>query len=116
MDLNAQLGSRLDASCETVLYRIVQEALTNVRRHSRASQVTVRIVESSGGVEVEVGDNGVGFDVAADGTVLARKGHFGILGMQQRAELSGGTWGIESAQGEGTTIRVLLPKEVAQAA
>lgn len=115
VDLNAQLGSRLDASCETVLYRIVQEALTNVRRHSRATQVTVRIGETSDGVGVEVGDNGVGFDVV-DGTVLAREGHFGILGMQQRAELSGGTWGIESAPGEGTTIRVRLPKEMAEAA
>jgi signal transduction histidine kinase len=115
VDLNAQPISRLDASCETVLYRIVQEALTNVRRHSRASQVTVRIGETSDGVGVEVGDNGVGFEVT-DGTVLAREGHFGILGMQQRAELSGGTWGIESAPGKGTTIRVRLPKDMAEAA
>lgn len=113
VDLAAQPVSRLDASVETVLYRIIQEALTNVRRHSRASQVRVRIGVTSGGVHVEVGDNGVGFDVA-DGTVLAREGHFGILGMQQRAELGGGTWEIESAQGEGTTIRVQLPMELAE--
>ena len=94
----------------TVLYRIALEALTNVARHAKASQVQVHIQSLNGIIRMEVTDNGHGFVV--DGTACAnKKGRLGLLGMRERIEMIGGSFGVESAPGQPTTVRVEIPPQ-----
>jgi signal transduction histidine kinase len=92
----------LDPEVATAVYRLVQEALTNVAKHARASlvHVTVRIVDAN--ILIEVRDDGVGFDVAA---VTAG---FGLAGMRERVYLTGGRLEVQSDE-NGTAVRVCLP-------
>jgi PAS domain S-box-containing protein len=100
----AGLGDqRLKPQVETTLYRIAQEALTNVARHSRANRVDVILGRRPDAVSLVVEDDGVGFDPNATKT----RG-FGLLGMQERAALVGATLEIESSAGQGTTILVRM--------
>jgi PAS domain S-box-containing protein len=99
------LDTRLASEIETTLYRIAQEALTNVARHSKASRVDVILERRDGHVLLIVEDNGVGFDLAHTG---ADPRGFGLVGMQERAALVGARLEIESAPGEGTTVLVRL--------
>jgi signal transduction histidine kinase len=91
---------RLPANVETVLYRIVQEALTNVVRHARATRVDVVLTVRARKLVVLVEDDGVGFDPDA----VPGEDHLGLFGIRERAEMIGGTLVIESAPGKGTTI------------
>jgi signal transduction histidine kinase len=100
------LDERLSSEMETTLYRIAQEALTNVARHSRASSVDVILERRGDQVLLVVEDNGVGFDPARTGS--GRRG-FGVLGMHERAALVGGTLQIESSAGGGTTVLLRMP-------
>jgi PAS domain S-box-containing protein len=101
---SAGLGDeRLPSQVETALYRIAQEALTNIARHSQASRVDVVLGRRHDAVSLVVEDNGVGFD--RDTT---RAGGFGLLGMQERAALVGATLEIESSAGQGTTVLVSM--------
>ena len=94
----------------TALYRIAQEALTNVARHAKASQVEVYIQCLSGVIRMEITDNGQGFEV--DGMACAnKKNRLGLLGMRERVEMVGGTFGVESAPGQATIVRVEIPSE-----
>jgi signal transduction histidine kinase len=94
---------RLAPELETVLYRLVQEALTNVAKHARAEHVEVTVIaREAGGVELTVRDDGGGFDPAAP------RGGFGLIGMQERVGLAGGTLEIVSAPGSGTIVRAML--------
>jgi PAS domain S-box-containing protein len=99
------LDDRLASEAETTLYRIAQEALTNVAKHSRAENVDVILERRSDHVLLIVEDDGVGFDPLDEST--APQG-FGLLGMQERAALVGATIQIESAVGKGTTVLVRL--------
>ncbi len=92
----------LSAAVALSAFRIVQEALTNVRRHSSASsvQVTLRYLPES--LEIEVDDDGVGAAVAAGGN--------GLIGMRERAQLYGGTVATTTAPGEGFKVRAVLPR------
>ena len=100
--------SRLQPTEELALYRIAQEALSNVARHARATQTWVMISFNST-VVVEISDNGTGFDVPDSPAEFAPGGHFGLLGMYERAELIGARLEIVSTPGEGTHIKVELP-------
>ena len=100
------LDERLSSELETTLYRIAQEALTNVARHSRASSVDVILERRGDQVLLIVEDNGVGFDPSRTGS--ARRG-FGLLGMHERAALVGATLQIETKVGEGTTVLLRMP-------
>ncbi len=91
------------------LYRIVQEALTNVRRHAKASEVEIRIQWEEEQLELSVTDNGRGFKVQEVLDRVQAQKRFGILGMRERAYLMGGTLEIQSTPGEGSTVRVILP-------
>ena len=113
------LEARLSPDVETTLYRIAQEALTNVARHSRATRVDVILERRDDQVLLIVEDDGVGFDTAdpgasgqAEGTGDARgpraRGGFGLRGMQERAALVDASLEIESAPGQGTTILVKM--------
>jgi len=107
------VAGRLERDTETVLYRVVQEALANVARHARAGTVTVEITgpDGAGGVVLSVVDDGVGFDTTGLPTFVAG-GHFGLAGMRERVELTGGRYAVDSAAGAGTRIRAWLPVTV----
>ncbi|HJU48183.1 MAG TPA: GAF domain-containing protein [Gaiellaceae bacterium] len=104
VDLSNDAGRerRLDAEIEETLYRLVQEALSNVAKHAHATHVEVRLLETTEAVEVVVRDDGVGFDTGQEAS------GFGLLGMRERVLLVGGTISVEST-GEGTVVRAMLP-------
>jgi signal transduction histidine kinase len=102
-DSNSSEAERLSPELESTVYRLVQEALTNVVKHSRAERAEVRVTEDAHCVTVEVRDDGVGFDpdVRAPG--------FGLVGMRERLALAGGSLEITSGLGRGTTLRAQVP-------
>jgi NarL family two-component system sensor histidine kinase YdfH len=87
--------------------RSVAEGLLNIARHAQASQVWVCVTEHEQKLTIEVRDNGIGFDPEA----LSKPGHYGMLGLRERARLLGGQLVVHTAPGEGTTLRFLLPVE-----
>lgn len=97
-DLPAQL-------CEQTL-RVVNEGLTNIARHAQAKQAWLHLVRNEKGLQIEIGDNGVGFDPEK---CLDLSGHYGLKGMQERARLAGGRLEIQSAPGNGTKLYLQLP-------
>jgi signal transduction histidine kinase len=98
--------ARLHEAAETALYRVVQEALTNVLRHARARQVSLVLQWSPGHAAVVVEDDGLGFDAES---ATASAGRLGLLGMRERMSLVGGTLTIESTPGRGTTVIARVP-------
>ena len=101
------VADRLDGEMKLAVYRIVQEALSNVLRHAGAERIGVRVLGRDGRVVAEVEDDGAGFDVPESVEGIDRG--LGLLGMQERASLAGGRLEIESEPGRGTTIRLLVP-------
>jgi len=104
--------SRLNEAVEITTYRIVQEALNNVRKHSGASRVSVILRLLPGTLRLMVQDNGDGFDVAE--TREHQDGHIGLMSMTERARDIGGWVTVESHRGRGTRIAVELPLEGAE--
>ena len=100
---------------ETLAYRVVQEALSNVKKHAAASHVSVRIEAAAGSLRVEIKDNGAGFD-PEDARQFLRSGKVGLASMRERAELAGGTLTVKSGPGAGTTVTAILSFEVLAAA
>lgn len=98
--------SRLPPEIETACFRIVQEALTNITRHAGAQQVQIDLDYDGETLLLCVHDDGCGFDIAAMRQRASAGGSIGMLGMQERASLIGGTLEIVSALGEGTTLRL----------
>jgi signal transduction histidine kinase len=99
---------RLSREVELSLYRIAQEALNNVVKHSKASDADLKIVFETSEIQMEVADNGNGFVVPNSPTEFAPNGHFGLLRVHERADLIGAQLEIESALGKGTRLRVKL--------
>ncbi len=107
VDLPFERGAseqRLATALEDTLYRLVQEALTNVAKHAEAQRAEVSVREHSGWIAVAIVDDGRGFD-ASVGHIAG----FGLVGMRERVALADGTLDVESAPGAGTTIRARLP-------
>jgi signal transduction histidine kinase len=100
---------RLPPDVELALFRIVQEALTNVRRHAEASKVVVRVEHNQDSVHLTVTDDGQGFEPPASMGDLALVGKFGFLGMHERAQLLRGSLVVHSELGSGTTVAVEVP-------
>ncbi len=100
----------LDNTRRTALYRIAQEALTNVARHAHARMATVRILKTRGAVRLEIRDNGKSFPTER---LLSANpgGRLGLLGMRERVEMFGGRFTIASAPGKGTTVTAEIPFE-----
>lgn len=96
---------------KTPIYRIAQEALNNVAKHSKADLAHVSLRKTNGKIELVINDNGAGFDLKSAPSVKSYKGGFGLSGMRERTELSGGSFEIESTKGVGTLIRALWPTE-----
>jgi signal transduction histidine kinase len=91
-----------------VLYRVTQEALTNVARHARASTAAVKIEKLTNHVLLKINDNGAGFH--AESALQAKKNkRLGLLGMRERVEMVGGTFTVKSRSGKGTTIYAQIP-------
>jgi signal transduction histidine kinase len=95
-----------DPLLSTALFRIVQESLTNVARHSRASLVSVTLEHSSTDLLLEIRDDGIGISA----TDAANTRSIGLTGMRERAQLVGGGLSISGAAGAGTTVRVRVPR------
>lgn len=100
---------RLPPEMETVCFRVVQEAMTNVVRHALASQVQVRLGRQPNCIELVIRDNGIGFDVAAVRGRPSSDLSLGLLGMQERVQLIGGQIEIRSDPEQGTQIRAVFP-------
>jgi signal transduction histidine kinase len=96
-------AERLDPELETAVYRLVQESLTNVAKHAGAAGVTLRVTVGEGRLDALISDDGRGFDPTAE-----RSG-FGLAGMRERVELTGGELQIESMPGSGTRVIASLP-------
>lgn len=101
--------SLLDSDGLLVLYRIVQEALTNVARHAEASRARVRVRRKGGMVIAEIEDDGTGFP--AQRTLVEGHG-LGLMGMQERATMVGGDLTVDSVAGKGTTVSVRIPVQI----
>jgi len=98
------------AAAETALFRVLQEALSNVLRHAAASEVHVALSRSAAGFELSVRDNGIGLPPGSE-----RRGQ-GLTGMADRVAAAGGTLVLDSRPGEGTTVRISLPAAAPDAA
>jgi signal transduction histidine kinase len=104
----AGVDAQLDNARSTVLYRVAQEALTNVSRHAHATAVEVRIRKLPGSVRLQINDNGKGFEV--EKTLKAGQNkRLGLLGMRERLEMVGGSLKISSSPGRGTTLDMEIP-------
>jgi signal transduction histidine kinase len=91
------------AALETAVYRLAQECLNNVSKHSKAHKAELSVRQSGGAIAIEVADDGVGFEPAG-----VQEG-FGLVGMRERAALLGGTLQVDSAKGSGTRLQARLP-------
>ena len=100
---------RLPEEVELVLFRITQEALRNVWRHSQATRAKITVEFDESKTRVTVSDNGKGFKLPQTIGDLARDGKLGLAGMQERARLLGGSLTVQSKPGRGSTITVELP-------
>ncbi len=109
-ELEDGLGGEPSSESRVILFRIAQEALTNVRKHSKARTVRVQLLEIEGGCRVRIADDGVGFDAARAEHL---PGHAGLTVMRERAEIAGGWWQMFSAPRSGTTVAFWVPLQLA---
>lgn len=100
---------RLDPSIELALYRMAQEALSNISHHAQAKQASVIISYLPEAVNLRIIDDGVGFKMPVSMSEYAANGHYGLLGLYERAELIGATLVIHSSPGKGTELTISLP-------
>ena len=107
VDLDCGNLQRLSPAVGLIVYRIVQEALSNVARHAKAAKATVRVTQRDGLMRVEVKDDGIGFDVKL--TERPQEAGLGIFGMEERASLFGGTLTIDSTPDRGTIVVAEIP-------
>jgi signal transduction histidine kinase len=111
-NVTADADKRLPEDVETVLYRAVQEALTNVFKHAQARQVSVVLGANDGEVMAVIEDDGRGFDAQFAFEAAAKAQRLGLLGLRERVQLVGGSIAIESVRGRGTTVYVRIPIRV----
>lgn len=105
VELDLDYVAGLTSAQEIAVYRIVQEAFANIRKHARANRVYLSLLESEKRVEAKIEDNGIGFDPKN-----VKKGN-GLLNMKTRAQDNGGVFRLQTAPGKGTIIRVEFPKD-----
>jgi signal transduction histidine kinase len=103
VSLSLEDAERLAPEVESTVYRLVQEALTNVGKHAAANRLEIELMKVDGAVVVSVSDDGHGFDPAVPA------GGFGLVGIRERVTLVGGTVDVESGKGMGTVVRAVIP-------
>jgi len=108
IQIESTVQGRLSNAVEIALYRVVQEALTNATKHSKANRVSIRVRRAGGMLCCSIRDDGSGFDVQAVQSDRKRRG-LGLVGMQERLNAIGGTLSIDSAPGRGTKVTIRLP-------
>jgi len=109
LDLPDEGITRYDSRVEVALYRIMQEAMANVGKYSRATEVTLRLRYLDGSLHFTISDNGNGFDRSRVRSLDDPGRGLGLLGMEERASNVGGTCTVESGPSEGTTVHVEIP-------
>jgi signal transduction histidine kinase len=107
LKVSAEIGP-IPSDQRTCLYRVAQEALTNVSRHAQATSVVVSVQKLARGLCLKIHDNGKSFEVERVLNTRGRK-HLGLFGMRERTEIVGGHFDIKSNPGRGTTVTVLIP-------
>jgi signal transduction histidine kinase len=105
--VRVDLDGRLDGELETVVYRVTQEALLNVARHAEADRLWLRLDGTGDRVDLEIGDDGVGFEPQPTST-LVRDGHFGLVAMRERVEMAGGRFQVDTHPGAGVRVRAMF--------
>lgn len=100
---------KLPSSIEIAMYRVVQESLMNIRKHAKATKVALNVEFNSNEMNLEIRDNGQGFNLAQTLDSAISVGHLGLLGMKQRAEMLGGIMNIKTEKGTGTTVSFNFP-------
>jgi PAS domain S-box-containing protein len=110
-----EVDRRLDPDLEVLVFRVVQEALANVAKHAEASTVRLRGRIDGGALEIEIHDDGVGFDQAEAREEAMATGHLGLRSMAERLEAAGGRLLVDSAPGRGASLRLRLPLSAAGA-
>ncbi len=103
------VADRLVPELETALFRVCQEAITNIAKHSEADSVLIQCLEREDRISIEIEDDGKGFSPESLPPPAARERGLGLLGMRERVELFGGTLVLDSAPGQGTRIAVTVP-------
>jgi signal transduction histidine kinase len=110
------LSGRMSPEMETALFRVVQESLNNVGRHSDADSVLIQVGERNGQLEIEIEDDGRGFDPESVAQPAPGGRGLGLMGIRERVELLGGTVDIDSAPDDGTRIALRVPLPATEAA
>jgi signal transduction histidine kinase len=108
--VESRVNGRLPGTVNTILYRVAQEAITNVVKHAGAHELRLSLQGINGKVELDIRDDGVGFDTNRAGERGAA-GHFGLIGMRERVAAAGGLFTVDSSPGVGTHIHASLPRE-----
>ncbi len=103
------LEKRLAAELELALYRMVQESLNNTLRHAQATQASIQVEFTVQAINIRINDNGMGFEVPKSPAEFVPNGHFGLVGLYERAQLIGAMLEITSAPGKGTQLSICLP-------
>ena len=98
---------RFPAAFETALFRVCQEAMSNIARHAHAESVLIQLSEAEGVIRIEIEDDGRGFE--PDNVSHSERRHFGLMGIEERVEILGGKVKIDSAPGQGTRVRLEVP-------
>lgn len=111
IDVTADVPDNIGNEYSITIFRIVQEALTNIQKHAHANHGSVRVTLRNGAIEIEIRDDGIGYEAAVTGPSLEGS-HLGLLGMRERARMLGGNFSIEGHSGEGTVIKLHLPLDV----
>ena len=105
--VRVDLDDRLDGELETVVYRVAQEALANVARHAGADRLWLELEGDGDRVDLEIRDDGVGFDPMATSTSVS-DGHLGLAAMQERVEMAGGRFQVDTRPGAGVVVRAMF--------
>lgn len=108
----ADEGMRLPPHLETMLFRIAQEAISNILRHANASKVSIRLWTADGQLWLEIQDDGCGFDIEKTAEGAVDRKQLGLLGIEERVSLVGGAVKLESTEGSGTCLQLHIPLPV----
>jgi signal transduction histidine kinase len=113
-DIDNRFESEPPGETRTILYRIAQEAVANVRKHARATRVDVLLDQQNDGFLVRISDDGVGCSAQMAQDIGQDPGHLGLTAMRERAELAGGWWKLHSSPRAGTTVEFWLPSHASE--